>query len=528
MISESAALASSYNYPYVALSVLIGVSASYAALDLAGRVTAASGWARSVWLTGGAVAMGAGIWSMHFVGMLAFNLPFSISYNWPTALAALLTSILSSAFALYVVSRKTMGHRRAFAGSVTMGGGIAGLHYIGMDAMRLAAVCRYNLRIVALSIVLAVIFSLAALVFAFDLREETKGTPSRKAMSALLLGAAVSAMHYTGMASASFFPTAAAPDLSHAIDISSLGTAGIGIVTLMVLGVAVLTCAAERRLAAQAKDLEQRVVVRTRELAATNDMLRQEMDNRQRTEAALQEAHAELAHIARVLSMGELVALIAHEVNQPLGSIVTNASFALRQLDSGAPNLQQIREAIAEIVNDGSQASNVISRIRALLTKNTADRVELDINEMVQEATLVRSEAIRNHVSLRLDLSSDLPPVVGDRVQLQQVLFNLVMNAIEAMRTVTDRPKELVIRSAKSADGVLIEVQDSGIGIDPEQADRIFEPFFTTKRQGIGMGLSISRSIVESHGGRLWAVPRSYGALFQFILPTTISGDRVS
>ncbi|MGC2322971.1 MAG: MHYT domain-containing protein, partial [Terriglobales bacterium] len=352
MISESAALASSYNYPYVALSVLIGVSASYAALDLAGRVTAASGWARSVWLTGGAVAMGAGIWSVHFVGMLAFNLPFSISYNWPTALAALLTSILSSAFALYVVSRKTMGHRRAFAGSVTMGGGIAGLHYIGMDAMRLAAVCRYNLRIVALSIVLAVIFSLAALVFAFDLREETKGTPSRKAMSALLLGAAVSAMHYTGMASASFFPTAAAPDLSHAIDISSLGTAGIGIVTLMVLGVAVLTCAAERRLAAQAKDLEQRVVVRTRELAATNDMLRQEMDNRQRTEAALQEAHAELAHIARVLSMGELVALIAHEVNQPLGSIVTNASFALRQLDSGAPNLQQIREAIAEIVND--------------------------------------------------------------------------------------------------------------------------------------------------------------------------------
>ncbi|MGC2323638.1 MAG: ATP-binding protein, partial [Terriglobales bacterium] len=175
-----------------------------------------------------------------------------------------------------------------------------------------------------------------------------------------------------------------------------------------------------------------------------------------------------------------------------------------------------------------SQASNVISRIRALLTKNTADRVELDINEMVQEATLVRSEAIRNHVSLRLDLSSDLPPVVGDRVQLQQVLFNLVMNAIEAVRTVTDRPKELVIRSAKSADGVLIEVQDSGIGIDPEQADRIFEPFFTTKRQGIGMGLSISRSIVESHGGRLWAVPRSYGALFQFILPTTISGDRVS
>ena len=200
----------------------------------------------------------------------------------------------------------------------------------------------------------------------------------------------------------------------------------------------------------------------------------------------------------------------------------------MRQLDSGAPNLQQIREAIAEIVNDGSQASNVISRIRALLTKNTADRVELDINEMVQEATLVRSEAIRNHVSLRLDLSSDLPPVVGDRVQLQQVLFNLVMNAIEAMRTVTDRPKELVIRSAKSADGVLIEVQDSGIAIDPEQADRIFEPFFTTKRQGIGMGLSISRSIVESHGGRLWAVPRSYGALFQFILPTTISEDRVS
>jgi len=521
MISTNAELTGSYDYLQVALSGLIAVSASYAALDLGGRVTATSGWLRLVWLTGGAAVMGFGIWSMHFVGMLAFSLPVPVSYNWPTVLVALLSAILSSAFALYVVSRHKMGLVRAFTGSVIMGTGIAASHYIGINAMRLAAVCRFDLRILTLSVVLAIVFSLAALVLAFDQREETRTTPSRKILSAIVLGAAISAMHYTGMASASFIASAVAPDVSHAVSISSLGTIGIAIVTLTVLGLAILTCKAARRFAAQAEELERRVIERTRQLTTINEELRKEIVDRQRAEDALQEAQAGLAHATRVLAMGELVTSIAHEVNQPLTAIVTNGNFALRQLASRTPNLQEVREAIAEIVNDGTRASEVISRIRALLKKGAPDRVELDINEVIKEVTkLVRYEATRSHVSVRLDLAADLPRVLGDRVQLQQVLINLIINGIEAVRILTDRPRELLIKSAKNADAVLIQVWDSGNGFDPEQADRIFEPFFTTKPQGIGMGLSISRSIIESDGGRLWTVPGTSGTLFQFILPT--------
>jgi C4-dicarboxylate-specific signal transduction histidine kinase len=253
-----------------------------------------------------------------------------------------------------------------------------------------------------------------------------------------VLGAAISAMHYTGMASASFIASAVAPDVSHAVSISSLGTIGIAIVTLTVLGLAILTCKAARRFAAQAEELERRVIERTRQLTTINEELRKEIVDRQRAEDALQEAQAGLAHATRVLAMGELVTSIAHEVNQPLTAIVTNGNFALRQLASRTPNLEEVREAIAEIVNDGTRASEVISRIRALLKKGAPDRVELDINEVIKEVTkLVRYEATRSHVSVRLDLAADLPRVLGDRVQLQQVLINLIINSIEAVRILT-------------------------------------------------------------------------------------------
>src|SRR4029077_6210792 len=166
------------------------------------------------------------------------------------------------------------------------------------------------------------------------------------------------------------------------------------------------------------------------------------------------------------------------------------------------------------------RASAIISRIRDLLMKGALDRTKLDINQVIQEvARLLRHELTRNRVSLRTDLVPDLPYVLGDRVQLQQVMLNLMMNGIDAMSTITDRPRELLIKSAEHSDGVLIQVQDSGPGIDPRQTDHIFEPFFTDKPEGIGMGLSISRSIVESHGGRLWAVAGANGALFEFTLP---------
>jgi C4-dicarboxylate-specific signal transduction histidine kinase len=223
--------------------------------------------------------------------------------------------------------------------------------------------------------------------------------------------------------------------------------------------------------------------------------------------------------------MGELVATIAHEVNQPLTAIVTNGNFCLRRLESPTRTLNEVKAAITEIVSDGTRASAVISRIRGLLTKGTLNRTELDINQMIQHVTmLLRNELTANRVSLRTDLASDLPRVPGDQVQLQQVLINLIINAIEATSRSTDGMREILIRSAMNPDGVLVQVHDSGLGIEPQLANRIFEPFFTTKAKGIGMGLSISHSIIESHGGHLRTVPCSTGALFEFTLPADDAG----
>jgi PAS domain S-box-containing protein len=769
MISANAAMTGSYDYSEVARSVLIAIAASYAALDLAGRVNAASGRSRAAWLSGGAAAMGIGIWAMHMKGMLAFRLPVPVEYHWPTLLASLLVAILASAVALYVASRRKMGWVEALTGSVIMAGGIAGLHYLCMAAMRLPAITQFSPLLVTFSILFAILFSLVALLMAFDLREETKWTVPRRLGSATVMGLAVSAMHYTGMAAASFIP-ASPPDFSHAVNISPFGNNGIAIVTLIVIVAAMVTTSVERRASAGVQrlnqELERRVAERTAQLEEVNQALRKEIaereraeealrqsedrlrlvidtipqqiwssppdgsldffnaqwlsfkgftqeevqgqgwqrmlhpddrervvsawresvangtpyeqeerhrgadgqyrwflargvplkdsqgqiirwygtntdindrreaegrlrlvidtlpamvwsklpdgsadflnqrfreytglsleeglgwgwmmnafhpedraeeewraafaagepfekearlrraagayhwfllravplrdewgkvvkwygtstdiEDRKRAEEALLEAQDKLAHVTRTQAMGELAAAIAHEVNQPLTAIVTNANFSLRELKGSTANLDELRTAITEIVNDGARASAVLSRIRGLLVRESPRRTELEINEIIQEViTLLRNELTRNRVSLRTELAAGLPRVSGDPVQLQQVLINLIMNAIEAMRTSAERPRELLIRSAKSPDGVLVQVQDSGPGIEPKLADRIFEPFFTTKAEGIGMGLSISHSIIESHGGHLSIVPVSQGARLQFTLPVS-------
>ena len=250
-----------------------------------------------------------------------------------------------------------------------------------------------------------------------------------------------------------------------------------------------------------------------------------DVTEQRRAQEQLHQAHEDLARVTRVVSMGELAAAIAHEVNQPLTAIVINGQFCLRRLDSATLNSDELRVAITQIVNDGTRASAVISRIRGLLTKAAPNRTDLDINQIIQDATtLLRNEFTRNRVSLCTELPSDLPRVTGDPVQLQQVLINLIVNAIEATGTSTNGRREILIRSAKNPDGVLVQVQDSGPGIETGLANRIFEPFFTTKAKGIGMGLSISHSIIESHGGRLGTVPSSAGALFEFTLPIDEAG----
>jgi two-component system, sensor histidine kinase and response regulator len=246
MISAGASFLSSYDYSEVARSILIAVIASYAALDLAGRVAAARGRVRLAWLGGGATAMGIGIWEMHFKGMLAFHLPVPVEYHWPTILAALLVAILASAVALYVASRPEIGWVEASTGSVIMGVGIAGMHYIGMAAMRLPAATRFSLLLVIFSIFLAILFSLIALLMAFDLREETRWTVPRRLGSAIVMGAAVSSMHYTGMAAVSFI-SASPPDLSHTVNISAVGNNAIATVTFIVLVAAMVTASVDRR-----------------------------------------------------------------------------------------------------------------------------------------------------------------------------------------------------------------------------------------------------------------------------------------
>jgi C4-dicarboxylate-specific signal transduction histidine kinase len=216
-----------------------------------------------------------------------------------------------------------------------------------------------------------------------------------------------------------------------------------------------------------------------------------------------------------------LAASIAHEVNQPLSAIVNNGSACMRWLASQEPNLDEAREAARRIIRDGSRAGEIITRIRALLRKANTEKSPLDVNQTIRDViTLTRNELTGKGVALRMELASSLPHVLGDRVQLQQVILNLIMNGIEAMASVTDRPRELLISSRQhESDQALVAVRDSGVGLDGQDLEKIFDAFYTTKSQGLGMGLAISRSIVEDHGGRLWAAPNDGpGATFQFTL----------
>jgi C4-dicarboxylate-specific signal transduction histidine kinase len=240
-------------------------------------------------------------------------------------------------------------------------------------------------------------------------------------------------------------------------------------------------------------------------------------------EVAAHEARAQLTHIARVTTLGELTASIAHEVNQPLAAVVTSANACLRWLAGQPPNLEKAKQAVERIVRDANRASDVVGRVRGLAKRAPSLREWLNINEIMLEVlVLTRREVEQNRITLQTQLSDDLPPVLGDRIQLQQVILNLIINAVEAIGAPDEGPREVLISSAKGeSNGVLLTVRDSGRGLDPAKLDDIFDAFHTTKPMGMGMGLAVSRSIIEAHGGRLWAMPNEpRGAAFQFTLPT--------
>ena len=619
-------LIGSYNYALVALSVLIAIFASYAALDLAGRVTAAGGWARVFWLLGGAGAMGTGIWSMHYIGMLALILPIPVAYHWPTVLLSLLAAILASVVALGVVSRQKMGALRALAGSILMGAGISSMHYIGMAGMRLPAVCQFNSSLVVLSVVFAVLISFAALWITFHFRDEEKGIGWKKLGGAVVMGAAIPVMHYTGMAAASFTSSGVSADLSHAVSVSTLSTAGIVTVTFIVLGLALLTSWVDRRFALQTLELQEKKLQRSEAYLAEAQRLshtgsfgwrpstgeiiwseetfrifqydratkptvelvhqrvhpedaalvkrtidRASQDGRdfdheyrlvmpdgsvkyihvvthalsnepgsiefvgavtdttktKRAQESLRQAQADLAHINRVTTMGELTASLAHEINQPIAAAITNANTCLRWLARDHPDVEEARAAAMRIVNDSKRAAEIISRIRLLFQKGAPQRELVDVNEVIREMiVLSRGEVTRYNISIRTELAADIPQVMADRVQLQQVLMNLMLNGIDAMKEV-EGSRELSIKSQQDEnEQILVTVSDTGVGLPVQQADQIFKAFFTTKLQGTGMGLPISRSIIESHGGRLWVAENSpRGASFHFTLPPNAEAD---
>jgi C4-dicarboxylate-specific signal transduction histidine kinase len=251
------------------------------------------------------------------------------------------------------------------------------------------------------------------------------------------------------------------------------------------------------------EELEQRVIERTRDL---------------------QVARTELARAERLTTMGLLAASITHEIAQPIGAMVVSGGACLNWLENEQPNLEEAREAAQRLVQDGTRAADVLRSIRSLVQRAEPRVARLEVDAVVEEVlVLARGELQRHRVAVRTELDAGLPPVLGDRMQLQQVLLNLIINAIQSMSGVHDRPRDLIIRCLRDApnDGVLITVEDSGTGFDPGAGERIFDAMFTTKEGGMGMGLSISRSIITAHGGRIWASPgKSAGAIFRIVLPS--------
>jgi PAS domain S-box-containing protein len=249
-----------------------------------------------------------------------------------------------------------------------------------------------------------------------------------------------------------------------------------------------------------------------------------DITERKRAEENLRSMHAQLAHLARVTTMGELAASIAHEVNQPLAAVVTNGNACLRWMALAEPDLDEARAAVTAIIKEGNRASDIIAGIRALMKKSPPQMTQLEIDELIRDVlALTAHEFQRNRIVLRMDVKEGLPAVVGDRVQIQQVVLNLVMNAVESTSTAEESPREVCVAAWNDANEVVIAIRDSGAGIDPKNLDHLFNPFFTTKAHGMGMGLTISRSTIESHGGRLWATSNLVrGATFQFTLPAQV------